>query len=139
MARSEHKPTRASRRRVEIAAGGGMPHEAIAQALKIDAKTLRKHYGAELASGANLRRMQVLETLFGQARKGSTSAARAYLAHVPEFEVLAPAKDTPAPKPKKGDALGKKAQANEDAKDAQAGTGWDGLLPPGVTPIRAAK
>lgn len=113
-----------------------MPHEAIAQALKIDAKTLRKHYGTELASGANLRRMQVLETLFGQARKGSTSAARAYMAHVPEFEVLAPAPE--AAKAPKEPPKGKKAQANEDAKDAQAGTGWEGLLPGNVTPIRAA-
>ena len=117
-----------------------MPHEAIAQALKIDAKTLRKHYGTELASGANLRRMQVLETLFGQARKGSTSAARAYMQHVPEFEVLAPGPEAAKPKGKgKQEPLGKKAQANEDAKGAQAGTDWDGLLPPGVTPIRAAK
>lgn len=138
MARSEHKPTRASRRRVEIAAGGGMPHEAIAQALKIDAKTLRKHYGTELASGSNLRRMQVLETLFGQARKGSTSAARAYLQHVPEFEVLAPAADAAKPK-SKVEPRGKKEQAQLDAVGAQEGTGWDGLLPPGVTPIRAAK
>ena len=136
MARPEHKPTAATRRRVEIGAGGGMPHESIAQALKIDAKTLRKHYSAELASGANLRRMQVLETLFTQARKGSTSAARAYLQHVPEFEALAPAEPAkPAPK---SEPLGKKAQANADAKDAQVGTGWDGLLPEGVTPIRKA-
>lgn len=134
MARPDHKPTTALRRRVEIAAGGGMSHEGIAQALKIDPKTLRKHYAGELASGANLKRMQVLESLFSQARKGSTSAARAYLAHAPEFEPIAePAKaDEPKPEPKRG----KKEQANIDAVGAQAGTGWDGLLPEGVTPIR---
>lgn len=139
MARPDHKPTVASRRRVEIAAGAGMPHEGIAQALKIDAKTLRKHYAVELASGANVKRMQVLESLFAQARKGSTSAARAYLAHVPKFDVLpvagSGAEGAPVPKPEK---LGKKQQAQLDAVGAEAGSGWDGLLPKNVTPIRQA-
>ena len=40
--------------------------------------------------------------------------------------MLAPAKDTPAPEAEEGDALGKKAQANEDAKGRAGGhrLGW---------------
>lgn len=135
MARKSHKPTAASRRRVEIAAGGGMTHEAIAQVLKIDAKTLRKHYEMELASGAQLKRAQVLETLFSQARKGSTSAARLYLRHEPQFEPLGESAVEHAEKPA---PVGKKEQANIDATTAAEGTDWDDLIGRNVTPIRKA-
>ena len=139
MARKAHKPTAASRRRVTIAAGGGMTHEAIAQVLRIDAKTLRKHYEAELASGANERRVQVLETLFAQARKGSTSAARLYLRNEPQFEALGSGAieggDEGKPEP-----VGKKEQANRDAVTAADGTPWDELIGTGAneTSLRKA-
>lgn len=134
MARPDHKPTAAMRRRVSIAAGGGMSHEAIGQALKIDPKTLRKHYEAELSSGANMRRIDVLEKLFASARKGSTSAARAFLQHAPEFHVLGETvKPATEGKPEK---IGKKEQLQADAVDAEQGTGWDGVLPRNVVAIR---
>lgn len=134
MARKAHKPTAATRRRVTICAGGGMSHESIAQVLRVDPKTLRKHYESELASGANERRAQVLETLFAQARKGSTSAARLYLRNEPQFEPLSPAAVEPSePKPEKPN--GKKEQAQADAVGAESGTGWDGVLPRNVVPI----
>ena len=133
MARPSHKPTAAMRRRVSIAAGGGMTHEAIAQALGISKPTLEKHYETELATGANLRRMEVLEKLFQSARKGSTSAARAFMQNQPEFTVLAKTEVGPAPKAEKP---GKKEQAQADAVDAESGTGWDGLLPKNVVAIR---
>lgn len=106
--------------------------EDIANALRISVPTLRKHYEVELSSGAALRRMEVLEKLLSQAKKGSTSAARAYLANQPEF-MVAPEEEKPGRQPRKG----KKEQAQEDAGSAQNGTGWDGLLPAGnVTPLR---
>lgn len=139
MARPPHKPTAATRRRVSIAAGGGMTHEAIAAALSISEPTLRKHYADELACGANGRRMDVLEKLYQQAKKGSTSAARAFLQQQPQFAVLSegqlrdggkPAKEAPAPKP------GKKEQAQAAAVGAEAGTEWEGVLPKNVVAIR---
>jgi hypothetical protein len=132
MARPEHKPTAATRRRVEIAAGGGMSHEAISQALKIDPKTLRKHYEGELASGANLRRVQILETLFASARKGNTSAAKAYLQNAPQFEALSETAAAAPPAAKQG----KKEKAAADAVGAEAGTAWDGVLPANVVNLR---
>ncbi len=132
MARPEHKPTAATRRRVSVAAGGGMTHEAIALALKISEPTLRKHYADELAAGAHGRRMDVLEKLYTSARRGSTSAARAYLAHQAQFTPLAEGqlqdggKGSKAPKPVK---VGKKEQAQVDAVGAESGTDWDGILP----------
>lgn len=107
-----------------------MTHEDIALAIGISRPTLDKHYAAELSAGAAARRVEVLESLFRAAtKKGSSSAAKAYLAHAPE--VAAPPLEKPEPQ-------GKKAKANEDAKTAQKDTGWDGLLPDGVTPIRRA-
>lgn len=109
-----------------------MTHEAIAQALGISKPTLEKHYEAELATGANLRRMEVLEKLFQSARKGSTSAARAFLQNQPEFTVLAEV-GKPEAKPEKP---GKKEQAQVDAVGAEAGTQWDGVLPGNVVSLK---
>lgn len=134
MARPEHKPTAATRRRVSIAAGGGMTHEGIALALKISEPTLRKHYPDELAAGAHSRRIDVLEKLYVSAKKGSTSAARAFLQHQAQFAPLAEGQlqgTTKGPAAEKPEKLGKKEQAAADAVGAEAGTGWDGVLPAG--------
>jgi hypothetical protein len=144
--RPEHVPTLASRRKVSIAAGGGMTHEQIAMALGLHVDTLRKHYQQDLSEGANMRRMEVLQSQYQAAmKKGSTAAARTYLASLPEFEVLpqgegegqqapaAPPPPAPAPRPA---ALGKKEQAAADAATATHGTDWDGLLPKPGTPLQ---
>lgn len=109
-----------------------MRQEDIANALGVSVPTLRKHYEAELSAGAAKERMAVLAKVLTAAKKGSTSAARLYLQQTPEFMPVA---EEPAPVEEK---LGKKDQANRDAVGAEAGTGWDGLLPGNVTPIRAA-
>lgn len=130
MARPEHKPTAASKRQVAAAAGGGMRQEDIANALGISVPTLRKHYDNELSAGAAKERMAVLQKVLAQAKKGSTSAARLYLAQQPEFQpVTTPAEDE---KPAK---VGKKEQQQAAAVDAESGTGWDGVLPKNVVPI----
>ncbi|SDW94638.1 hypothetical protein [Lysobacter enzymogenes] len=139
MARPEHQPTKASRLKVAIAAGGGMRHEEIANALGISAPTLRKHYELELSTGAAEKRMEVLTVAFRTAvKKGNTSAARLYLQHAPEFEPAPGAAQEPEaaePKPE-----GKKAQANAAAIGAETGTEWEHLLDPKVVPIgRAAQ
>lgn len=122
--RPEWKPTAEQKAKVEIAAGGGMSHEEIAIALGISAPTLKKHLGDELSRGAHLRRVEVLEALHQAAtKKGNAAAAKAYLAGIPE--AAAPDLDPEGA----GEKLGKKAQANEDAKKAQVGTGWAEILP----------
>jgi hypothetical protein len=145
--RPEHAPTPALRRKVSIAAGGGMLHEEIAMALGINRDTLRKHYRMELSVEAQKRRLEVLESVYAAAkRKGTSAAAKAYLAHAPEFEaqpigegeappappVPQPVAAAPAPRPAK---LGKKEQAQADAHGAADGTVWDELLPKG-TPLQ---
>lgn len=119
-----HKPTEALRKRVAIAAGGGMLHEDIALAIGVTPPTLRKHYAEELSVGAHKRRMDVLEAAYEGAVAGKVAAQRLYLSVMPG--AAAPDLDEePA-----GDArpLGKKAEANEAAKTAHVGSDWEDLL-----------
>lgn len=145
--RPAHKPTPATRRQVSIAAGGGMRHEDISLALGITRETLRKWYLAELTVVATMRRMEVMQALHVAAKKGSSSAAKAYLAANPQYETppdgagdwmgaKPPVADSvPAGKP--AAPLGKKEQAQADAVTAGAGTEWDSLLrPPANTPVQ---
>jgi hypothetical protein len=129
--RPAFQPTAAMRRKVSIAAGGGMRHDDIALALGIARDTLTKYFDAELSTGASARRMEVMEALHAAAKKGSSSAAKAYLAV--EAKLAAPPADAPQQEAKQPLAapVGKKDAANVAAKTAQAGTGWDGLLPGG--------
>lgn len=110
------------RRKVAVAAGGGMSHEEIAVALGISRNTLTKHFDAELSMGACARRMDVLEAMFKAAKGGNVTAQKAYVATVPKFSVPAPEQ----PKPPK---TGKKEQAQAEATTAQVGSDWESLLP----------
>lgn len=143
--RPAHKPTERSRRDVSIAAGGGMRHEEIAIALGINTDTLRKYYSKELSVIASQRRMEALQGLHKGAKRGSSSAAKAYLANLPEVVAppippneAKPAADPagvpgePAPPPE----LGKKERAQLEAKTAQVGTDWSELLDGPSTPVQ---
>lgn len=145
--RPAHVPTPALRRKVSVAAGGGMRHLDIAIALGISRETLEKHYQAELSGGATLRRLEVLAALHTAAtKKGSSSAAKAYLLHQPELAVpplpegetaSAPAQPAaPAAAPAPAAKLGKKEQAQADAVTAAVGTEWGPLLKPPATPLQ---
>jgi hypothetical protein len=142
--RPEHKPTVASRRTVSIGAGGGMRHEDIALALGINRDTLTKHYALELSTGAAMRRLEVLQAQYRAAlKKGSTSAAKAYLAVEPELAAPpVPPPGVPAAAPAPAEAapvaktMGKKEQQAADAVTAGQGTEWESLLKPGSTPIQ---
>lgn len=112
-----------------------MLHEQIAIALEISTETLRKYYEHELAVGSTQRRVDVLTAMYRAATtKGSTSAAKVYLANEPQMAVppvpQEQPKAQPAAQPQK---LGKKEQAAADAVTAADGTSWGDLLPrPGV-------
>lgn len=138
--RPAHAPTPATRRQVAVAAGGGMRHLDIAIALGISRETLEKHYADELAGGATKRRLEVLNAMFAAAKKGSSSAAKVYLAAEPELAVPTLPADAGEAAPAKpsaqavvhpvGKPLGKKEQAQVDAATAAAGTDWANLLNP---------
>lgn len=108
-----------------------MSHEEIAIGLGITRPTLSKHYANELTVAAYQRRLEVYQAMHKAALKGNVSAQKAYAALTPELEA-------PPVKPEKAAPVGKKEQANADAKTAAQGTDWEELLPKGVTPIRKA-
>lgn len=118
------KPTAALRRKVAIAAGGGMSHEEIALGLGISRPTLEKHFEHELSVGAYEKRLETLEALHRAAKKGNVAAIKAYGAMTPRAAVTPLEPEKPAPKPE-----GKKEQQNAEARIAQVGTEWEELLP----------
>ena len=75
MARIAHKPTDDTRKSVKAMAAYGIPHEDIAVAIDITAKTLRKHYRPELTVGHISANAQVVGSLFKQAIGGNVTAA----------------------------------------------------------------
>jgi len=125
--RQAFAPTAAQRRKVTNAAAGGMAHEEIAIALGVCRNTLTKYFEFELSTGAMNRRAEVYDAMVRTALKGNVTAQRALLAMTPTL--AAPPAETEKP-------LGKKEQANADAKTAADGTEWADLLPPNVAPLR---
>lgn len=132
MARPEFTVTDELRLVVAIAAGSGvMTHEEIAIGLGISRPTLEKHFADELAEGAYRKRLEVLEAMHAAALKGNVTAQREYLSRSPRAAAPRP----PEEKPGKPEKLGKKEQADRDARTAAEGTDWQHLLKP-RTPLQ---
>lgn len=126
--RPEIVVTAEQRERVEVLTGGGMGVEAIAEAMTLSLKTLKKHFANELRVGRSKRRAEVIEAMFKSAVANNVSAQKAYIAlnTIAEADaawVDSPADEAraPAPKPEK---LGKKELAAAAATTAGAGTEW---------------
>ncbi len=131
--RPPHEPTAITKRKVETCAAGGMSQEDIAIMLRIDAKTLAKHYEEELSVGSREAKAEILEALRKQAKKGNVSAARLLLTGLQRPEPLREPTDASLEIiSMPSQATGVKAQRNEDAKVAQKGTEWATLLPSSV-------
>ncbi len=78
MARPSHRPDPALRRQVEALAGYGVPEIDIARVIRVDPKTLRKHYRDELDDGHVKANAKVAENLYrkatGEGREAVTAA-----------------------------------------------------------------
>jgi hypothetical protein len=129
MARPPYKPTPALRRKVAIAAGGGMSHEEIAIGLGISRTTLLKHFETELTTGAYQKRLEVMGAMHKAAMAGNVAAQKAYSAMTPRVAAPPP---PPAELPSASSAQpeGKKAQQHAEAVAAATGTEWEQLLTP---------
>ena len=125
---AQFEPNDRMRRKVAIAAAGGMSHEEIAIALGISRPTLTKYFEAELSHGAYKRRMDVLNAMHRAAIKGNVAAQKAFLSTEPALSTPPLEPDPPAAaadQPK----LGKKDQADADAKTAHhSDPEWRDLL-----------
>ena len=74
MGRPKHEPTDKTRDTVKIHATIGTNQEIIADILEIDAKTLRKHYRAELEQSRSKANAVVGGSLYNKATGGDTAA-----------------------------------------------------------------
>lgn len=75
MGRKCHEPTEKSRGEVFAYAVVGVPHHDIAKLVKMDTKTLLKHYDEELKLGKFKANAVIAQSLFNQAKNGNTAAA----------------------------------------------------------------
>lgn len=133
--RPEHRPTKETRQKVSVAAGGGMAHEEIALAMGMSRNTLEKHYAHELSLGAAEKRLEVLNALHRAAKQGKVAAIKEYLSNTPQVAAPPAPKPEPAGEAKLPEKLGKKEQAQLDATTAHhADHEWAGLLPGAKAP-----
>ena len=74
MGRRAHQPDPALRRQVEAMAAYGIPETDISRVMRVDPKTLRKHYREELDLGESKANAQVAGFLFSAAKNGNVTA-----------------------------------------------------------------
>ena len=74
MGRRAHKPDPPLRRQVEAMAAYGIPETDISRVMRVDPKTLRKHYREELDLGESKANAQVAGFLFNAAKNGNVTA-----------------------------------------------------------------
>lgn len=73
--RPSHEPDDVTRATVMAMAGYGVPEADIAKVIRIDPKTLRKHYRDELDTGHIRANAKVAQSLYEQATTGNVTAA----------------------------------------------------------------
>lgn len=123
----KHQPQSDEHRKmVEAMAAYGIPEDDIARVLKIDPKTLRKHYPDELDTGHTVANFKVAQNLYkiatGAGREAVTAAIFWMKTRAGWSEYA------PAPAPAKPKPLGKKEQAKAAAQTADEGTSWGSLV-----------
>jgi DNA-binding NarL/FixJ family response regulator len=74
LARPEFKPTHEQRHSVMLGRAVGMSNRDIAASLRIDEKTLTKHFARELLHGRAIIRQELLAMVTDSALKGKKSA-----------------------------------------------------------------
>ena len=109
---------------VELMTASGIEQALISKALKIDEKTLRKHFREELDVGAVKVIARVSDSLVRQAMAGNVTAGIFFL------KARAGWRDRPVDDAASKEASGKKAVAQADAERVvgDASGEWSGLL-----------
>jgi hypothetical protein len=120
MSRTRYKPSERDRKEVETMAGLGLSHEHIAAIKGITRPTLDRYFKLELALGNARAVLRVSQSLYSLATRQNASAAACIF--------FLKTQGGEAWREKPAGALGKKEEAEIAARDAEAGTGWAGLL-----------
>ena len=121
--RKKFKNTNALREHVAILAAGGLDRQDIADAIGCCEKTLRAHFLPELNQGKASKRGEAIAKLWELGMGGSVPALKAFLS-LAEKGDSKPRMPAPAKAPK----LGKKEQADLEARNAHRDTSWGRLL-----------
>lgn len=125
MSRPAHEPTQQSRQTVEALAGFAIPTAKIADVLDISQPTLLKHYSREIQRGAAVVESNLVGNLMRIAKGSDGTALKAIMfalncrfgwsQYVPRPDV-------------KEEPLGKKEQAEREARSAHEGSDWGNLV-----------
>ncbi|MGK7056920.1 hypothetical protein AB4853_10600 [Bradyrhizobium sp. 1050_B9_N1_2] len=129
--RPQHVPTQQNRNRVSLLVALGWSPPRIAAALFVTPPTLRKHYFSELKFAQVARDRLVAQLgikLLEGVNAGNVSAIREFQKFLERNDLMLygqtqqPQKATPADKPVKAPKVGKKEQAELDARTPDAGS-----------------
>lgn len=124
--RKRHKRSPQVAERVAFLRASDMAVEDIAARIGLSEPTLRKYYFRELTAGPALAKAVLLEAMWDKAKAGNVSAANFVRAEFEKGDTAVPV--ARQPREKAEPPLGKKAQADVDAKTAHEGTEWGSLL-----------
>jgi hypothetical protein len=132
--RPAYEPSEKDRRIADAMAGWAIPQERIAKVIGIDAKTLRKHFAAELELGSAKLEAQLAQNLLriaqGQDRQALVATIFALKARFGWVEAAAEPRDPP---------LGKKAQRQLNAEAAVGENNRASIFRPSLPPPHLRK
>lgn len=131
--RKPWQPSSADREKAAVLVAAGMGVEQLARIFARTEPTIRKHFTAELATGALRKRAEVIAAMHRNALKGNVAAQKEMLAIMDRADLTAlqdqvrgkAAAKTEAPAP---DPVGKKEQAQLDAHGVVTRGPWSELV-----------
>ncbi|WP_411033830.1 hypothetical protein [Shinella sp. BYT-45] len=110
---------------VTVLRTAGWNQERIARQLGCDVKTLRKYFSRELDAGADIVEAEALMVTYRKMRQGNSVATGRILDLADKAQMALPQRRQPAEKPVR---LGKKEQADVDARSGHENNEWGNLL-----------
>jgi predicted transcriptional regulator len=123
--RPAFEPTDLHREEVERCVACGMTRESIARALGISPPTFDKYFSEQFAAGPARKRQQVIDMLWESAQNGNVSAQKKLLEVISSEQIRAGWQwKIEGAGNAQGSKLGKKEQAQIEAKTAGEGTEW---------------
>jgi AcrR family transcriptional regulator len=132
--RKAWRPSDAERAKVRQWLALGMSPADVARRLGRTEPTVRRHFREEIATAQAVVEAELIDALMKSAKGGNVTAIRTALERLGQTKLAAleaelgkpaaPGRKEPKPEP-----IGKKMQAQLDARTAAQGTEWDGLLP----------
>jgi predicted transcriptional regulator len=116
------RPSEGHRRQVMELASVGRPVKAIALAMGLSEPTLRKHFAAELETGAEKVEADIIRALIGKARGGSVAAQKHVLDMIGRARLDQMQASLSEPAATRAETPGKKLQAAIDAQEMIEGS-----------------